>query len=191
MATLEPRSGAAVAPPPRRRSRTERRPYTRHGLTAPMARVKLQGFTAIDRRTVAARKALALREDLVSALGGEANLSPQRLRLIDMTVRAALLVDHVDAWLFAQPLLVNRRSRALVPVLVQRQALAEHLAKLLDRLGLDRVPQKVQDLSEYIAARYGNRQDGPRSTMGDGPRSDAQTPDDRATASDDDDEAGG
>jgi hypothetical protein len=125
-----------------------------------MARIKLKGFGAIDRRTVAAREALRFKADLISALGGEADLSPQRRRLVDLTVRAAILVDHVDAWLFEQKSLINHRNRSLLPVLVQRQGLAEGLAKLLDRLGLDRVPAKVPTLAEYLAQKYGHDDNG-------------------------------
>jgi hypothetical protein len=42
-------------------------------------------------------------------------------------------------------------------VLVQRQALADHLARLLDKLGLDRVPTKVTTRAGYIAERDGDR----------------------------------
>jgi hypothetical protein len=144
-----------------------------------MVRVKLRGFKAIDRRTVGAREAMAFRSELIAALGGEPALSPQRRRRIDMAARAALLLDHVDGWLVGQRSLVNSRTRSLLPVLVQRQSLAEHLAKLLDRLGLDRVPGKVVSLPDYLAERYGatatpsanvdsSRQEirGDRSTIG-------------------------
>jgi hypothetical protein len=111
------------------------RPYTPHGLTAPMVRIKLAGFSAIDRRTAAAREHLALRSELANAVGGEANLlTPQERKLIDLAARASLLLDHVDAWLFEQPRLVNARAKTLLPILVQRQALADHLIRLLDRL---------------------------------------------------------
>jgi hypothetical protein len=134
---------------------TARRAYTRHRLTAPMARVKLRGFAAIDRRTAAARALLDFRRDLICVLGGEVDLSPQRRRLIDMTARAALLLDHVDAWIAEQRTIVNQRSRALFPIVVQRTQLADHLARLLDKLGLERVPRKVPSLSEYLATRNG------------------------------------
>ena len=124
---------------------TAPRPYSRHGLNAPMARIKLRGFGTIDRRTAAAREQLALRRELANALGGESNLSPQRRKLL----------DHVDAWLFQQRSLVNARAKTLLPVLVQRQALADHLIRLLDKLGLDRVQQKVTDLASYVEQRYG------------------------------------
>jgi hypothetical protein len=121
---------------------TARRSYTRHGLTAPMVKVKLAGFGAIDRRTAAARETLAFKHELITALGGKAGLSPQRRKLIDLAARASLLLDHVDAWLCQQRSLVNARAKTLLPVLVQRQALADHLTRLLDKLGLDHVPQK-------------------------------------------------
>src|SRR5262245_58963155 len=129
---------------------TARRSYTRHGLTAPMVRIKLAGFSAIDRRTAAARATLAFKKELIAALGGEAVLSPQRRKLSDMEARASMLLDHVDAWLFQQRSLVNARAKTLLPVLVQRQALADHLTRLLDKLGLDRLPQKVRPSAVVI-----------------------------------------
>jgi hypothetical protein len=130
---------------------------SRHGLNTVKARVKLRGLAAIDMRTVAARQMVAFRDDLVTALGGEDGLSPQRRKLVEMAARAALFLDHLDGWLTEQRSLVNHRNRSVLPALVQRQSLADHLARLLDRLGLDRLPQKVVSLEEYVAANYGDR----------------------------------
>ena len=87
-----------------------------------------------------------------AALGGEATSARRKGEL---AARAALLLDAVDAWVFEQRSVVNMRTRALLPVVVQRHALAEHLAKLLDRLGLDRIPRQVTDLTAYVRERYG------------------------------------
>ena len=126
-----------------------------------MARVTLRGLNAIDRRTAAARALLAWRSEVIGALGGEDALSPQQKTLIDLAARAKALLDHVDAWLFEQPSLVNRRSRTLLPVLIQRQGIANDLAKLLDQLGCDRVPAKnrhaAQNRHVQLAARYAVR----------------------------------
>ena len=108
-----------------------------------MVKVKLAGFGAIDRRTAAARATLAFKRELIAALGGEAGLSPQGRKFIDLAARASLLLDHVDAWLCQQRSVVNARAKTLLPVLVQRQAIADHLTRLLDKLGLDRVSQKA------------------------------------------------
>ena len=93
---------------------------------------------------------MAFRSELIAALGGEADLSPQRRKLVDMAARASLLLDHVDAWLVEQRRLINARAKTLLPVLVQRQALAEHLARLLDKLGLDRVSQKDEPTAQVV-----------------------------------------
>ncbi len=124
------------------------RAYSRHGLNAVKARVALRGFAAVDMRTVAAREMLGFRDELVAALGGDAELSPQRRKLVDLTTRASLYLDHLDAWLAGQQTLINRRSRSVLPVLLQRQSIAEHLAKLLDRLGLDRSAPKQITLAD-------------------------------------------
>jgi hypothetical protein len=116
--------------------------------------VKLRGLAAIDMRTVAAREMIGFRDELVVALGGESELSPQRRKLVDLAARAALYVDHIDGWLAEQRSLINHRSRSVLPVLVQRQAVADHLARLLDKLGLDRVPRRVKSLGEYLAEKY-------------------------------------
>src|SRR5262249_37641430 len=52
--------------------------------------------------------------------------------------RASLLLDHVDAWLFQQQSPCRTRAKTLLRVLVERQAIADHLTRLLDKLGLDR-----------------------------------------------------
>jgi len=133
------------------------RVYSRHGLNAVKTRVALRGWAAIDMRTVAAREMLSFRDELVAALGGDTELSPQRRKLIDLAARASLYLDHIDAWLVAQQALINRRSRSVLPVLLQRQTLAEHLARLLDKLGLDRRPRQVPSLNDYIVKKYGTK----------------------------------
>jgi hypothetical protein len=128
--------------------------------------VALRGLHAIDQRTAPARALVAWRAELIAALGGETNLSPQRRKLIELAARAALLLDHVDAWIFEQPNLVNRRNKSLVPALLQRQSLAEHLAKLLDRLGLDRLPAKISTLDAYVAEQYSKADNGSQDRSG-------------------------
>ena len=124
------------------------RAYSRHGLNAVKTRVKLRGLAAIDMRTVAAREMLAFRDELIAALGGDTEVSPQQRKLVDLAARASLYLDHLDAWLAGQQTLVNRRSRSVLPVLLQRQSIAEHLARLLDRLGLDRAAPKQITLAD-------------------------------------------
>src|SRR4029453_12505275 len=102
-----------LRPPGARPSRSAKtvmkpaRPYSRHGLNAVKARVRLRGLAAIDMRTVAAREMLTFRDELVAALGGDPELSPQRRKLIDLAARTSLYLDHLDAWLTEQKTLIK------------------------------------------------------------------------------------
>ena len=132
-----------------RKSRTKRA-YTRHGLSATKAQVKLRGLTTIDRRTAAAQDFAQFKQDLLADLGGEENVTTQELQLVDLACRARLFLNHIDAWLMEQESLVNKKRRSVLPVLKERQQIAQHLASLLSMLGLNRRQKKVTDLALAI-----------------------------------------
>lgn len=113
----------------------------------------MRGLQAIDRRTAAARALLTWRDDLVEALAGEDAVSPQQRALVDLAARTKLYVDAVDDWIVEQPSLVLTRKRSILPVVRERQALADSLARLLSQLGLDRRAKEVPTLSTYLAAK--------------------------------------
>lgn len=52
-----------------------------------------------------------------------------------------------------QPSLVNARKRSVHPVLLQRQQLADALARYMIQLGLERRVKQVTDLKSYLAGR--------------------------------------
>jgi hypothetical protein len=74
---------------------------------------------------------------LIADLGGEDNVSVQQSALIDLTIKSKLLLDSIDAWLLTQPTLINKRKKALLPVVLQRQQLADGFARYLSQLGLE------------------------------------------------------
>jgi hypothetical protein len=113
---------------------------SRHGLKAVMARVKVVGWNAIDMRSAAAQSMVAWRNELVRDLGGPEALSAQRMAIVDAVVRTKLYIDHLDQYLASQKSLVNKRKKAIVPALQQRQSLVDSWVRLLSTLGLDRVP---------------------------------------------------
>jgi hypothetical protein len=78
------------------------------------------------------------RRKLVEDLGNDNKISTQQSALIDLAVKSKLLIDSVDAWLWVQPLSVNKRKRELLPVVLRRQQLADGSAKYLSQLGLER-----------------------------------------------------
>jgi hypothetical protein len=53
-------------------------------------------------------------------LGGEENPSTQERALVDEPVFLMLQLAHVNAWLARQPALVNKRARAVHPVVCER-----------------------------------------------------------------------
>jgi hypothetical protein len=63
---------------------------------------------------------------------------PARQRaLLDLAARTKLLLDSVDAWLLEQPSSSTTRRRAPLPVVRERQQLADSLARYLHALGAD------------------------------------------------------
>ena len=136
---------------------SERRPYTRHGLHAIKARVKVAGLAAIDGRTAAAQGLLEWRRDLIADLGGDAAVSAQQRALIEVATRTRLYVDHLDAFLMSQRSLVNLKRKAVLPVLKERQTLADSLARILGQLGLERKARPIQSLQDYLASKTRER----------------------------------
>src|SRR5262249_42655239 len=85
---------------------------------------------------------------------GEAALSTQQRALVDVIVRQKLLLESVDAWLLMQPSLVNGRKRALLPVVRERQGLADSLTRYLAQLGLERRAVPIPSLDDYLRQRH-------------------------------------
>src|SRR5262249_54066169 len=63
-------------------------------------------------------------------------------------------LESVDAWLLMQPSLVNGRKRALLPVVRERQGLADSLTRYLAQLGLERRAVPIPSLDDYLRQRH-------------------------------------
>src|SRR6266481_1001122 len=126
---------------------------SRHGLNRAMTRIKLRGLEAIDHRTAPARALLAWREQLITDLGGLDALSAQKLALVNLAATTRALIDHADNWLLSQPSIINKRRKAFVPIVAQRQALCDGLSHLLGQLGLERQQKPIKSLQQHIAER--------------------------------------
>ena len=119
----------------------------RHGLHTLKRAVKQLGRRAIDRRTALGKALTQWRQELIADLGGPDLVSTQQLALVDLAVTTKLLIESVDAWLLAQPTLINARKRTLLPVVLQRQQLADALGRYMSQLGLERRKVRV-DLTQ-------------------------------------------
>jgi len=89
---------------------------------------------------------------LVADLGGREALSTQQVSLIELAVRTRLMLDSIDSWILSQPSLVDKRRRALLPVVRERASLATAFRELLRDLGLERRAKPVMTLAEILAS---------------------------------------
>ena len=119
-----------------------------HGLSVLKRAVNGLGNRVIDRRTATGKALAKWRADLIQDLGG--NVSTQQAALVDLAVKSKLLLDSIDTWLLVQPSLVNARKKSLLPVVRERQTLADGLARYLAQLGLER-RVKVPTLDDMLS----------------------------------------
>jgi hypothetical protein len=80
----------------------------------------------------------AWKREIIDALGGPANVSPQQETIIELAARQRLLLESIDAWLFQQKQLVHWRRRSVMPAVMQRSTLSRDLVYNLNVLGLER-----------------------------------------------------
>jgi hypothetical protein len=131
-----------------------------HGLTVLKGRVKARGMRALDARTSAVKDLAVWRASIENDLGGKASLSAMESTVVEMIARARLLLDHADAFILQMPSIVNKKRRALYPIIRERAALAAELSKLLAQIGLKRRLPETPDLQTYLADNY-DRDDTP------------------------------
>jgi hypothetical protein len=94
------------------------------------------------------------RLELVADLGGRDNLSTQQDAIIDLAVKQKFLLDSIDAWLLTRDTLIvsgRKKAPALLPVVVQRQQVADALAKYPNMLGLGRISTQLTGLERLSA----------------------------------------
>src|SRR5215475_162398 len=128
------------------------RTYSNHGLNTLRKSLKYSGNALTSRRYKLGRVLWEWRKELVRDVGGEAAISTQHLAVIDLAVKTKLLLDSIDAWLLTQPSLIDKRRRALLAVVRERQALADALARYMGLLGLERRTTSL-DLARVLGGR--------------------------------------
>src|SRR6516162_7070406 len=102
----------------------------KHGLNSLKKAWSQLGNRMLDGRSPAAIAIRRWRAELIADLGGADAISTQQLAIIDLAGKPKLMLDSIDTWLLSQPSLINARKRSVIPVVLQRQALADGLAKL-------------------------------------------------------------
>ncbi len=138
---------ADTSPVPPRSGRGRGRPSS-HGATALRRAVTRLGTRRLDGRSAIAVAAKRFKADLIADLGGD--LTRAQETLVELAARTWILLSALDDWLMRQPTLVSGRKRAVIPAVLQRQQLADSLARLLEKLGFERKAKPVPDLATYL-----------------------------------------
>jgi hypothetical protein len=144
---------------------------TSHGVIAFRNQVKRRsrrGRSLIDRRSAAGKNAVAIGDQLLADLGGEANCSTAKLMLIEMVRRDVYFADEIDKRIFRYLYKVGqdpdigakaKASAKLVSTLYSyRQAVVNNLSRNLLALGLEKAPPKQKSLEEILAEDEGEGQ---------------------------------
>jgi hypothetical protein len=95
-----------------------------------------------------------LKAQLIADQGGEGEISAAKMILIDAIVTATLKHKVVHSYLatIERPW-CDRRSNKVWRVVLDAAQLERHLVNLLGQLGLERVPEPVESLEDYIARK--------------------------------------
>lgn len=137
------------------------RPNQTHGATTLKRAMRELGERAIDRRTSLGRALDEWRAGIVADMGGASNVSRQQEAILDMAVKTKLLLDSIDGYLFTQKSIVNKRKRAVIPVVRERLQLADALARYLTALGLERKAKAVPSMQGFLESRAAARKVAP------------------------------
>ena len=133
--------------PTRRASKSREQPR-RHGLFSLKRSLKERGLPALDQRTAFARELAAIKRGIASDLGDD--LTTAQEAVLEAVVGGRAYLRIVDATLATHPeWIVNRRRRALAPLVKERAVLADSVLRGLQTLGLKRVPREVGSLRTY------------------------------------------
>ncbi len=129
------------------------RNYSKHGLYTMKQSIKALGNRTVDQRTAVGKALAEWRADLLHDLGGETSVSTQEMALVHEAVTTKLILDSINTWLLSQHSLINKRTRAVIAVVRDRNTLVTTLRGLLGDLGLSRRSKTVTDLTTYVETK--------------------------------------
>ena len=117
-----------------------------------------RGLGAIDARTASGKKAMRFRVELISDLGGEAEITAGKRVAINRATGILWELAEIDAYEIELTALkgsiVNKQTRSLPPVILEKHRLEHILVELLDRLYEGKTwrrKQQVLTLAELLA----------------------------------------
>jgi hypothetical protein len=95
-----------------------RRSYQKHGFTQSLRGRSKAGRGHIDGRSALGRALVEWKADLIEALGGADNISPQERVLIEICARDHMILSSIDAWLMRQSSLIHSKKRQAYPIVL-------------------------------------------------------------------------
>jgi len=101
------------------------------------------GSRAIDGRSTVGVAMRKWKQDLIADLGGPDGISTAQEALIDIAARSKIMLDSIDNWILGQPTLINTRKKSMLAVVQQRQAIADGLCRVIEKLGLERKAKSI------------------------------------------------
>ena len=127
--------------------------HATHGNALLKKAVKELGARALDGRTALAKELAEERRELILALGGPSEVSPQEMAIIDMIAQKRIRRKPVAHWaLLNRDRLFDRRKKKMAPIALELEQMEESEVRLLKELGLKRRAKQVASLSDYLAS---------------------------------------
>jgi hypothetical protein len=105
----------------------------------------------LDGRSRVAYALKVFRDDLIRDMGGDP--SRAQIAIIEAVSKTWLMLTSLDDWLARQPSIVNAKKRTLLPIVLQRQQLADSLLRHLTALGLERRARTVADVRQLAGLK--------------------------------------
>ncbi len=127
---------------------------TTHGLYRSQRVLQIRGLEALDPASPIYAAVAERRQAIIADLGGQASVTEAQRMLVEHALWNEVLIQSVTAWLAQRRSIVSYRSRALLPVVMQRKELVREQRELLATLGLSR-KAKAKTLDQYVQERYG------------------------------------
>jgi hypothetical protein len=114
--------------------------------------------TQLDRRSALYLELRDREERLASGVGGRDLLSPQKQALLPTAAMIWLELDTLNHYISQSGSnLIDKRKRALRPIVHDRNRQVMTLKALLETIGLERLPNPVESLEEYLKRRSPHR----------------------------------
>jgi len=123
-------------------------------------KIELMGWKAVDPNSPGAIAVREWRDDLISTLGGESAVTPQKRALIDAASITKLMISRLDDLvLLLQGSGVNVHTMELAPFILQRETLVAALRADLKMIGLGRRAKPIHDLGEILSQQQNEDDD--------------------------------